>query len=76
MDKFFEQAIRKAKDELMAIKNEMGKIGLCKHEEIKVDETVIVYIFVQRGIPDELRYMNYALRNYTMKEIERLLNLK
>lgn len=75
MDKFFDQAIRKAKDELMTLKNEMGKIGLRKQDERKLDDTVIVYYFVQRGISDELRYMNYALRNHTMKEIERLLNL-
>ncbi|WP_158310112.1 hypothetical protein [Solibacillus silvestris] len=76
MDKLFEQAIRKAKDELLALKNEMGKIGLRKQDEKKLDDTVTVYYFVQRGISDELRYMNYALRNHTMKEIERLLNIK
>lgn len=76
MDKFFEQKIREAKDELLTIKNEMGKIGLRKQDERKIDDTVTVYSFVQRGISDELRYMNYALRNHTMKEIERLLNLK
>lgn len=76
MGKFFDQAIRKARDELLAIKNEMGKIGLRKQDERKLDDTVTIYSFVQRGISDELRYMNYALRNHTMKEIERLLNLK
>lgn len=75
MDKFFEQAIRKAKDELLALKNEMGKIGLRKQEEKRLDDTVTVYTFVERGLSAELRYMNYALRNHTMKEIERLLNL-
>lgn len=75
MDKFFEQAIRKAKDELLALKNEMGKIGLRMQEEKRLDETVTVYTFVERGLSAELRYMNYALRNHTMKEIERLLNL-
>lgn len=48
MDKFG-QVIRKAKDELIAIKNEMGKIGLRKQDEIKLDDTVTVYNFVQRG---------------------------
>ncbi len=75
MDKFFEQAIRKAKDELLALKNEMGKIGLRMQEEKRLDDTVTVYTFVERGLSAELRYMNYALRNHTMKEIERLLNL-
>ena len=75
MDKFFEQAIRKARDELLAIKNEMGKIGLRKQDERKLDDMVTVYNFVQLGISDELRYFNHALRNHTMKEIERLLNL-
>lgn len=75
MDKFFEQAIRKAKDELLALKNEMGKIGLRKQDEKRLDDTVTVYTFVERGLSAELRYMNYALRNHTMKEIERLLNL-
>ena len=75
MDKFFDQAIRNAKDELLALKNEMGKIGLRKQDEKRLDDAVTVYYFVQRGISDELRYMNYALRNHTMKEIERLLNL-
>ena len=75
MDKFFEQAIRKAKDELLALKNEMGKIGLRMQDEKRLDDTVTVYIFVERGLSAELRYMNYALRNHTMKEIERLLNL-
>ena len=75
MDKLFEQSIRKAKDELLALKNEMGKIGLRMQEEKKLDEMVTVYTFVQRGISDELRYMNYALRNNTMKELERLFNL-
>ena len=76
MDKFFEQAIRKAKDELLALKNEMGKIGLRMQEEKRIDDTVTVYTFVERGLSAELRYMNYALRNHTMKEIERLLNIK
>ena len=76
MEKFFEQAIRKARDELLALKNEMGKIGLRLQEENKLDDMVTVYTFVQRGISDELRYMNYALRNHTMKEIERLLDIK
>lgn len=76
MDKFFEQAIRKAKDELLALKNEMGKIGLRMQEEKRLDDTVTVYTFVERGLSAELRYMNYALRNHTMKEIERLLNIK
>ena len=75
MDKFFEQAIRKAKDELLALKNEMGKIGLRMQEEKRLDDMVTVYHFAQRGMSAELRYMNYALRNHTMKEIERLLNL-
>lgn len=75
MDKFFEQAIRKAKDELLALKNEMGKIGLRMQEETRLDDTVTVYTFVERGLSAELRYMNYALRNHTMKEIERLLNI-
>ena len=75
MDKFFEQAIRKAKDELLALKNEMGKIGLRMQEEKRLDDTVTVYTFVERGLSAELRYMNYALRNHTMKEIERLLDL-
>ncbi|MGA4519578.1 hypothetical protein ACPA0F_20180 [Solibacillus silvestris] len=75
MDKFFEQAIRQAKDELLALKNEMGKIGLRMQEEKRLDDTVTVYTFVERGLSAELRYMNYALRNHTMKEIERLLNL-
>ena len=47
MDKFG-QVIRKAKDELMTIKNEMGKIGL--QDERKLDDTVTVYSFMQRGI--------------------------
>ena len=76
MDKFFEQAIRKAKDELLALKNQMGKIGLRMQEEKRLDDTVTVYTFVERGLSAELRYMNYALRNHTMKEIERLLNIK
>lgn len=75
MDKFFEQAIRKAKDELLALKNEMGKIGLRMQEEKRLDDTVTVYTFVERGLSAELRYMNYALRNHTMKEIERLLDI-
>lgn len=75
IDKFFEQAIRKAKDELLALKNEMGKIGLRMQEEKRLDDTVTVYTFVERGLSAELRYMNYALRNHTMKEIERLLDL-
>lgn len=75
MDKFFEQAIRKAKDELLALKNEMGKIGLRMQEEKRLDDMVTVYHFAQRGMSAELRYMNYALRNHTMKEIERLLNI-
>lgn len=40
MDKFFEQAIRKARDELLAIKNEKGKIGLRKQDERKLDDMV------------------------------------
>ena len=75
MDKLFEQAIRKAKDELLALKIEMGKIGLRMQEEKRLDDMVTVYHFAQRGMSAELRYMNYALRNHTMKEIERLLNL-
>lgn len=75
LDKIFEQTIRKARDELLALKNEMGKIGLRMQDEKRLDETVTVYIFVERGLSAELRYMNYALRNHTMKEIERLINL-
>ena len=75
MDKLFEQAIRKAKDELLVLKNQMGKIGLRIQEEKRLDDTVTIYTFVERGLSAELRYMNYALRNHTMKEIERLLNL-
>ncbi|MFS0878045.1 hypothetical protein [Solibacillus isronensis] len=75
MDKLFEQAIRKAKDELLTIKNEMGKIGLRKQEEKKLDETVTIFTFVQRGVYEELRYMNIALRNHTMRKIEQLLQL-
>lgn len=76
MEKFFDQAIKKAKAELLAIKNEMGEIGLRLQEEKRDDELVIVYSFVQRGIAEQLRYTKYALRNHTMTELERLLEIK
>lgn len=75
MGKLFEKAIQDAKKELLEIRNEMGKIGLRLQAENKIDEFFTVYSFVQRGLSEDVRYANNALRNHTMKELERLLNL-
>lgn len=67
MEKLLEKAIEDAKSELLGIRNEMGKIGLKLQAESKIDDTITVYSFVQRGISENVRYSNYALRNHTMK---------
>lgn len=75
MDKLFNKVINEAKAVLLDLKNQMGKIGLKLHEGGKIDEDFTKYIFVQRGVTDEIRYSNIALRNPTMRELERLFKL-
>ena len=73
--KLYERAVIQAREELKHTQKEMHREGLRMSNVRREDELITVYTVIQKGLSNELRYISYALRNHTLTEIERLLNI-
>lgn len=73
IEKLYEDVLTEVRADLVAIKAQMKREGLRFVGERKISEVFIGFEFNQKGISDELRYANYALRNHTLQAIKNKL---
>lgn len=71
----YESTLQMAKQELLLMKQQMKKADLRLDQEIREDEITTEFHFLQRGYFQKIRYTNIALRNRTIREIDKLMRL-
>ena len=73
--KWYDKTIKQARTELVEIKKQMAAKGIFYQSEYKIDDQFTGFSFTFHGAAHQMRYANYALRNHTLIELERILGI-
>ena len=72
----YEKVLMKVRNEQTENKRRLAAKSTYFQSEYKIDEQFTAFTFTVKGGVHEMRYANYALRNHTLKELERIFDYK
>ncbi|MER1999065.1 MAG: hypothetical protein ABS882_04760 [Lysinibacillus sp.] len=76
LEKIYNKALDMARTNMKGILDNMRRTGLKLLVVKKDDEFFSTYTVTQYGLTIDITYSHHALRNHTMNEIEKLINVK
>ncbi len=75
LTKLYDKMIKQVRTELVELKKKMAAKGIYYQSEYKIDEQFTGFSFTFNGAAHQMRYANYALRNHTLMELERIFGI-
>ena len=75
LTKLYEKTVKQVRNELVELKKQMAAKGIYYQSEYKIDDQFTGFSFTYNGAAHQMRYANYALRNHTLIELERILGI-